>query len=433
MKYVQYVILFLMLTTATATADTRPSVFRLEDALAEARARNPKILAGRAMWERESAKITGARTWSDPKVGLNLERNRRGKSPKTKNAGVDMYMIEQDIPFPGKLSARKNAQIHAAKIAQYDYRRTILDVQADVTAAYYEYWQILESLRIKRAHSRILERFSNVTERQYASGRVMQRDVLRAQAEADKISVELSNLEERAPAVKARLNALLNRPADSTMGTPEEPSADYAAPDGAALELATSASNVDLKAAHHHIEHTRFMLKEAKLSFLPDFTAGWVRMVEDGMPKVFNASLFLTNVPLYFWKQRALVRAAEAELGHSENEWARMRNEVAADFRMALADIRNAARMTKIYRTSVLPRSRKTLEVVESGYLANRAGFLDLLDAQQQLLFEELAYTNLLTEYGKARAILDRVTGITVAGLTDGQPDTGGMRHDQTH
>lgn len=428
-----HILILILLLPACGWPDTGNPTLRLNDVLAEARDRNPKILASRKMWERELAKITVARTWNDPQVGLNLERIRRGKSPKTKNAGTDMYMIEQDIPFPGKLSARKEAQIHAAKIAQYDYRRTSLNVQVDVTAAYYEYWQLLESLRIKRAHSRILERISNVTERQYASGRVLQRDVLRAQAEADKISADLSNLEELLPAVKSRLNALLNRPADSALRMPEAPLADFAATDGAALESATLAANVDLKAAHHHIEHSRFMLKDAKLRFLPDFTVGWVRMVEDGMPKVFNASLFLKEVPLYFWKQRAQVRSAEAELGHSESEQERMRNEVAVDFRAALADIRNAARMAKIYRTSILPRNLKTLEVVESGYLANRAGFLDLLDAEQQLLFEELAYTNILTEYGKARAILDRVTGISIAESKNEQQDTGGMRHGQTH
>lgn len=428
-----HILVFILLLPTCAWPDTGRPMIRLDDVLAEARERNPKIVASRKMWERERAKITGARTWSDPKVGLNLEKIRRGKAPKPKNAGTDMYMIEQEIPFPGKLSARKKAQLHAAKIAQYDHLRTLLEIQADVTAAYYEYWQILESLRIKRAHSRILERFSNVTERQYASGRVLQRDVLRAQAEADKISADLSNLEERLPAVTARLNALLNRAADSMIGAPEEPRVDFIARDGAALESATIASNVDLKSAHHHIEHSRFLLKEAKLSFLPDFTAGWARMVDDGMPKVYNASLFL-NVPLYFWKQRAQVRAAESELGHAESEWEQTRNEVAVDFREALAGLRNAARMAHIYRTSILPRNRKTLEVVESGYLANRAGFLDLLDAQQQLLFEELAYTNLLTEYGKARAILDRVTGISVAERTD-QPSEqpGGIRHDPTH
>ncbi|OGH59134.1 MAG: hypothetical protein A3G34_02290 [Candidatus Lindowbacteria bacterium RIFCSPLOWO2_12_FULL_62_27] len=420
-----------LFNVAEVRADSNAPL-RLSDLLAESSRRNPGVLAMRQRWEAEKSKIDAFRLPADPKVGLNLEKIRRGKSPKSKNAGTDMYMVEQDIPFPGKLSARKKAQIHAARISQYEYLRTLLEIQADVTAAYYEYWQLLESLRIRRAHSRILERFSNVTERQYASGRVMQRDVLRAQAEADKISVELSNLEERLPAVKTRLNALLNRPADSAPGIPEEPRVNFAAPDGAGLEAATIASNVDLKAAHHHIEHSRFLLKEAKLSFLPDFTAGWARMTEDGMPKVYNASLFL-NVPLYFWKQRAQVRAAEADLGHAESEWARMRNEVTVDFRVALADIRNAARMANIYRTSVLPRSRKTLEVVESGYLANRAGFLDLLDAQQQLLFEELAYVNLLTEYGKARAILDRVTGLSVAGMTNDQRDTGGTSHDQTH
>lgn len=393
-----------------AWGDSDSGVIHLPDILSEARERNPKILAAKEMWEAERAKIRSAGTWDDPKVGLNLEKIPRNKKPNTRNAGTDMYMIEQDIPFPGKLSAKATAQHHAAKIAEYEYRKTVLDVQADVAEAYYDLWELLENIRITDAHVRIWDRLSNVSERQYAAGRVMQRDVLRAQTEADKISTDLENLKARLLAAKARLNALLDRRADAPIGNPISPAVDFRAEDIPALQAATDSCNVDLKSAAHHIEHTRALLKAARYGFLPDFSAGWARMNEVGMPKVYNASLFL-NLPLYFWKQRAEVKAAKADLRHAEAVSDRMRNEVGADLRAAAAEVRNAARTADIYRVSVLPRSRKALEVVESGYLSGRANFLDLHDAQGQLLTEERTYAGTLATYGKSRAILERVVG----------------------
>ena len=415
----------LLLAAVESRADTGAAQLRLADVLAEAREHNPKIQAARSSWDMERSKIVSARTWADPKVGLNVEQIPRNKRPTTQNAGTDMYMIEQDIPFPGKLSARALAQHHAAKIAEYGYQRTVLDVQADVTGAYYGLWELLENIRITQAHVRIWDRLANVSERQYAAGRVLQRDVLRAQMEADKIATDLANFESLLPAAQARLNALLNRPVTTPLGDPAAPEVDFRADSLPELETAAASGNVDLKSASHHIEHTRAMLKAARYDLFPDFTAGWSRMSEIGMPKVYNASLFL-NIPFYFWKQRAEIAAAGAEVQHAEAVSEQLRNEVAVDLREAAAEVQNAARTADIYRISVLPRSRKALDVVESAYLAGRANFLDLHDAQGQLLTEERTYASTLAMYGKSRASLERIVGMPAV---NPQPPHGGGHH----
>lgn len=416
--------LFGCLIPDSARADT-PTLLHLPDVLAEAKERNLKIMAGRQKWEADRAKLVVARSPSDPKVGVNLEKIRRNKGPRSKNAGTDMYMIEQEIPFPGKLSARGRAQHHASLITLYEFRRTVQDVLMETVEAYYDYWELTENMRITRGHARILERFSNVSERQYASSKTTQRDVLRTQVEADKILIELENLEERLPAARTRLNILLNRPADAALPVPASPVVSRMTLSIPTLDSSAEVNNVDLKSARHHVEHSRYVLKDAKLSFFPDLTAGWARMVEDGMPKVYNASVFL-NVPFFYWKQRAQVRAAASELRHAEFESERMLTELKADIRTAAAIARNTARSEEIYKKSILPRSRKALEISESSYLSGRAGFLDLLDAQRELLNEELAYARILAEHGKSRAALDRILG-----TIDTQNEKGGEhRHE---
>lgn len=378
--------------------------------LEEVKQNNPEILAARKSWEAEQAMILSAKTWKDPMLGADLWRIPSGKGPTPGNARMDMYMVQQEIPFPGKLSARGKAQTHAARLAQRRYEGVVLGVSRKAAQAYYSLWHLDEAVKIHALHAKLWERFSRVAERQYAAGKVMQRDVLRAQVEADKVALQAANLEElRAPAL-TRLNALLNRAPDTALGALEPPRVRPLPKESLSLE-----HNADIRAMEHHETHRRFLTREARLGYLPDFTVGWTRMLEADGFSGYNAQLQL-RIPLYFWKQRAEVKTAEAAGEQASAQLADTRNRVQFELKAAVAAERNAARTVEIYRGSILPRAEKALDVVESGYLSGKAGFLDLLDTERRLLLEKLEHLEAQARYGKALAELEETVGLPLSG-----------------
>jgi len=385
----------------------------LETFLSAVSKNNPEILATRERWEAAEAQVLPAKTWDNPRIGPNLWRIPSGKAPTTGNARMDMFMFEQKIPFPGKLSAVGKAAQHEARGLRREYEAAQRRVLSQAAQAYYRLWYLREQVPLHEAHAKLWERFSSVSERLYSSGKVTQRDVLLAQIELDKTTDVAASLREKLPAAHAALNVLANRSPDTLVGNLVPPALNVGLPKIESLEAKALEYNPELLSAEHHVQHRRFLLKKSRLDYLPDFTAGIATMEESNGFSGYNAKLFL-SIPLYFWKQKSLVRSAQSSLREMERRHELVRNRVSVSLRDIAADMRNAARTAKLYKASILPRIRNALRVVESGYLAGKAGFLDLLDTESRLLMEEMRHLLALRQYGEARAEMDRVLGVNL-------------------
>ena len=95
-----------------------------------------------------------------------------------------------------------------------------------------------------------------------------------------------------------------------------------------------------------------------------------------------------------------------------KNHYETARNNVRVDLRDVHSKLNNAVRTARLYESSILPRSKNALRVVESGYLAGKNGFLDLLDIEKRVLMEELHYFKSLEKYARALVDLERIVGL---------------------
>src|SRR5258706_16352602 len=117
------------------------------------------------------------------------------------------------------------------------------------------------------------------------------------------------------------------------------------------------------------------------------------------------------SVPIWFWKERAGVQEAEAtlEMAESENEWAK--NKTILDVQTLHTKFQTALRLVQLYDSSIIPQAEQALKVTEAAYQANRASFLDLLDASRSLLTYKQEYYHILGESEIALANLEQMVG----------------------
>jgi outer membrane protein TolC len=128
-------------------------------------------------------------------------------------------------------------------------------------------------------------------------------------------------------------------------------------------------------------------------------------------------AMFSVSLPLARSKYRAAEREARAERAAAVSERADRENNLAAELQEALYGFRDAERKIGLYRDTLLPMARQSIEVARQSFEAGKADFLDLIEAQRTLLEFELSH---------ARALADRVVALAGIEMLVGRKIEGG-------
>src|SRR5262249_32737215 len=126
--------------------------------------------------------------------------------------------IQQQFSWAGKLGLRGKVATKEAEATQRDVEAMQRDVVMTVKVSYFDLYAVQRSLSITRTEEDVLTRMEQIAEARYGVGEAAQQDVPKAQAEIWMLKQRLYELEQQEVLLKAKLNHLLNRRADSPLG-----------------------------------------------------------------------------------------------------------------------------------------------------------------------------------------------------------------------
>src|SRR4030042_2089082 len=212
----------LILVPFSSSAQSEKPRLNVDQLVEEALQNNPEILAAKQKWEVFKEKVPQARALPDPMLGfgiINLPTNFRFRD---EDMTMKELSISQMVPFYGKRRlmgemAEKEAEAVFKEI-QERTNRIIKEVKATYFGLSYNY----RSTEITQRNKEILESFVKIAETQYALGMGIQQDVLKAHVEVSKMVDDLIMLGQKKRALEAKLNALLNRSPEVSVGEPAE-------------------------------------------------------------------------------------------------------------------------------------------------------------------------------------------------------------------
>jgi len=104
---------------------------------------------------------------------------------------------------------------------------------------------------------------------------------------------------------------------------------------------------------------------------------------------------------------------ARKDLENAQQEFDAARVEALGLVRDQLKKIQTSAGQYELYRDSILPIARQTVEASRAAYEANNGGFLELITTRRTLQDAESAALNHLADYEAAVAELDAIIGRT--------------------
>ncbi len=405
---------------AAAAAETLPrlgqaSQLSLDELIALARARNPTLSAMRAAWQAAVERYPQATALPDPRVGYAL-------APGTLAARGSRYgqraELRQPLPWPGRLRLRGEAALAAAEAAADDFDDARLELVRAVKEAFHAYRFAHRAIAIQRADERLLAELERAAETRYAAGLASKSDALRAGVERQESVRRGLALERERAVARARINALLDLPAESPLpAPPERVAAPAPLPERARLEELALERRPELRALEHAVWASSSEVELARLESYPDLSvaASYNSLWEDPSKRTL-VGLSL-ELPLQLERRRAAVRQALAERRRAVSRLAEARSRALLELSEAYEETLEASRVAHLYGSSILPAARESLETARSGYEAGADDFQTLLAAERALYSAELAYEAALTRYHQGLARLEHAVG----GALDGE------------
>ncbi|MBU0983954.1 MAG: TolC family protein [candidate division Zixibacteria bacterium] len=346
--------------------------------------------------------------------------------------------LRQTIPWFGTLGARKDIALHTAQMEFEQFERGRLKLFYDVTVAFNELYYLGREIASTRESLELLALWETVARRKYAVGETGHPDVIRAQVELGKLEDHLLSLEDHINPTAARLRALLNLPDSVNLPVPSVTDQPEQEISSAALIQAVRDHNPDLKSLQAVVDRERAGVRLAHKSNLPGITLGLdyietgpaidPSMTQSGKdPWTVGVSV---NLPLWFGKNKARVREAEARQKQAEFDLQDKAYHLESVAERAVFDYRDALRKVRLYRDGLLPKAEQLLNAGFAAYQAAKSDFLSLVDAQQQLLTIRLQLERSRADLVIAAAALEMLTGGTITQYAGSTGDEQEISHE---
>jgi len=408
--------IFLIFIPLFAHAQAEKPVLSLGPLIEEAIQNNPEILAAKQKWQAYKERVPQAGALEDPMVGVGVVNLPTNFSFRDEDMTMREFSISQKIPFPGKRSLMKGMAVKEAEAVSLEVAETANRIVKEIKIAYYDLSHIYRAIEVTQRNKEILEEFAKIAETRYSVGEGIQLDLLKAHVEVTKMVDELIMLDQKERALEARLKALLNRPRETPMGSPEEVQFRKFPFSHEELNKMALESNPTLQAMKKMVEAKEKAHTLAKWDYYPDFNFIFAYGQRDNGPMMERRDMLTgmveVNIPLYFyWKQSRKVSEARAEVLSLEAQYQAMRNEIQFMIADMTSMIARGERQLELYQTGIIPQAGLQVNSAMSAYRVNKADFLTLLDSQMTLYKYELEYHQALTEYEKNVANLEAVVG----------------------
>jgi outer membrane protein, heavy metal efflux system len=404
---------FLVLSPLLAAAQEPP--LSLREVYDLARERNPMLHASRAAADAVATQEPAAVLPPDPEIQLGvMNASLPGLRADMPGSMLPSVQAMQMIPFPGKLRLEGQIARQSTAKARTGIDETWWEVRAGAAMAFYEIYQADRQIAVMEETLDWLRQFEQVATVMYSVGSGRQSDVLRAGVEVARMQADIARMRAMRTTAVARLNAVLDRPADTPV-----PAVAFAAlpqdlPAAAELQSWAEESRPMLERARIGVEQARTREALARRELWPDLTVGvqYGQRPSDMGTERMGSLMVGFSVPVFAGQRQMQMRREAAAMEQmARADLTGVRAQVRARVGELIAELDRARTLVTLYRTEVLPQAEANVTSAFSSYRVGRVDFMTLVDAQMTLNQYSQELYALLAEYGRMIAELEMTIG----------------------
>jgi cobalt-zinc-cadmium efflux system outer membrane protein len=402
-------------TENTPEPNTLPPVRELttDFVIEQVLARNPTLAQMAAAVQAAAARYPQVTSLDDPSFSSWVAPASLG-SNKVNNSA--RFEVSQKLPFPGKLALRGEAALAQAAAAGSDLDDAKLQLVESARLAFADYYLAERSLEVTDEGLKLLDEFKKNAETRYRTGQVPQQDVLQAEVEIGRQTERRLTIQRNRTVARARLNTLMNLPADSPLPpAPKGLAKPEPVPEKSVLREAAVARRPDLQALKARVAADQAALALAKREFYPDFEAMaaydsfW--QAADDQQRLRPQVGIRMNLPVRLERRRGAVAEASALLAQRRAQLAQQENQVGLEVEQAAAQVSESEQAIRLYEDRILPAARENVKAAQAAYTTGRIPFLTLIEAQRNLIELRDRSYQAGAEYQQRKAALERAAG----------------------
>jgi outer membrane protein TolC len=333
-------------------------------------------------WRAALARIDVEAAYPNTNLSLGYEhlfssQNLKTWDRTTLTLGIDPM---QNLSFPTKALASGRVALADAQAAGDRFRETKLALQQEVLTAWYDFALAAEQLRLEREAAALAGLAGEVALARITAGDDQQ-GVLASLAEQARAADGVQSREADLSAVRARLNALVGRPADAPLPPPATlPEPRPLASDDVVLAAGVR-NSPQLAALGHDETARREAVGRARQEWIPDVNP-FVGL-EGSMAQVAGLMASLPARITMIRGQIAEARTMEARAAALRRQGERDR---AAEFLETLAMLRAAERRTSLYEDRLVPLATQLTTSARAAYEGGRLELPMLIEAERGAL-----------------------------------------------
>lgn len=383
---------------------------------------NPEIRIAAQKIAMAEAHVSGASALDDPSLMYRGWQVPLAK-PWDYNAAMNMFMVGQSLPGPGKRALRSQVARDAIIVAKADLEAKRRQISASVRKAFYDLLRTADELRVHDEQVGIAQQAFEAARIKYSVGKVPQQDVLKAQVGLTKLIEHLVMLEQDADLSRATLNILLGRSPDTPLEVSGQHAIPAQVPTLSELKQLAVQNRPELIASAATIQQAQDEVALARKQYTPDFSANVGYMLAPSGSQFRNNYMIEGSMTLPWLNRRkheSEISEANAAVEERRAEFDAMRLTVFQQIQEALVRANSSKRLVDLYQNSLRPQSEATLRSTVIAYENDRTDILNLLDSQNTTLDVDYAYFRALADFEQRMAELELAVGAPVqrSGMT---------------
>ncbi len=372
-----------------------------------------RIRAGKAGWRESLERYRVTSAYPDPRLTATYWP---GSVPGDLFAKKYEFMLSQEIPFPGKLSAVGDVAKIEARANRINLDRAVRDTIVAVRESCHELAYIREAKRIAEQNRKLVDDLRALTETMVAKERGTLIDALKAQSQVAQNGYDALLLGELEETEVTRLNALLNRESRAIIGPLADDSPRPMIFTIEELYSLAEKNREEVRIAQTEWEKSKAEEKIARYDSYPDFMLGV--SYESLQPQDLAASRedmigvqVGMTLPLWFDKNAGRREGARAAGFKAEAMTRTEINETRAMVREIHFRLRNAERLMVLYKDQLIPQAYRSMETAETWSRQGSGSVSDYLEVQSVWYNFQLALARARADYAIYLARLEGLTG----------------------